>query len=476
MKENKTLKRGNREIVIITYIFVGLFVALMGYLVHFMVVDSSSIINNAYNERQDLLAKRVIRGEIQGNKGEVLAKTVEDNQGNSKRVYPYDNMFAHVVGRFDKGKTGLESSESFNLLTSHSNPIFMFYNELLGEKNPGDNIVTTLDVELQEIAYKALGNQKGAVIALEPSTGKILVMVSKPDYNPNQILDNWEKLNKDEDKKSTFVNRATQGLYPPGSTYKIVTALEYLRENKDGLKKYHYQCKGHEIFAGVSIHCYNKKQHGEIDLITSFAKSCNTSFADIGTSLDLDSFYRLNETLLFNKSLPTNIPYKQSSFVLNGNSESSEVPQTAIGQGETLITPFHNALITAAIANGGKLMNPYLVDHISNASGDLVKKYMPTTYGSLMTAEEAKDLTKLMSAVVENGTGTGLKGLSVSVAGKTGSAEYDSNQSSHAWFVGFAPTDKPEIVVSVIVEGAGTGSAHAVPIAQKIIKSYFNRK
>ncbi len=473
LQENKT--PDNKEIVIITYIFVGIFVLLMAYLVRFMVVDSFNVINNAYNERQDLLSKRVVRGEIKGSNGETLAKTIEDDKGISKRIYPYDSLFAHVVGKFDKGKTGLEASESFNLLTSHANPILMLYNQLSGEKNPGDNIVTTLDVKLQEVAHKALGNQRGAIVVLEPSTGKILAMVSKPDYNPNSVIKNWDKLNKDSENKSALVNRGTQGLYPPGSTYKMVTALEYIKNNEDGLRNYNYECKGHEIFNGVSIHCYNGKKHGELNLTTAFAKSCNTFFAHIGTTLDFASFRKLNETLLFNKSLPTNIPYKQSSFTLDGESEASEMPQTALGQGKTLITPFHNALITAAIANGGTLMNPYLVDHIENYSGALVKKNVPTTYGALMKAEEAKELTELMSAVVENGTATALKGLSVSVAGKTGSAEYDSNQSSHAWFVGFAPTDKPEIVVSIIVEGAGTGSEHAVPIAKKIIKEYFNR-
>lgn len=475
LDSDKSFKRGNREIVVVTYIFVGLFVMLMAYLIRFIVIDSSNIINNAYNERQSLLANRVVRGEIQGNNGEVLAKTIEDEEGNSTRIYPYDEMFAHVVGKFDKGKTGLEASESFNLLTSHTNPIFMLYNELSGIKNPGDNIVTTLDVNLQEVAYKALGNQRGAIIVLEPSTGKILAMVSKPDYNPNKVQQNWKKLNEDSDNKSALVNRATQGLYPPGSTYKIVTALQYIKENEDALTKYSYICEGHEIFEGVSIKCYNGKKHGELNLISAFAKSCNTSFADIGTTLDVASFRKLNENLLFNKPLPTNISYKQSSFVLDGNSDASKMPQTSLGQGETLITPFHNALITAAIANGGTLMNPYLVDHITNYSGQIVKKNVPTTYGSLMNSEEAKMLTELMTAVVKKGTATSLTDLPVSAGGKTGSAEYNSSQSSHAWFVGFAPTDKPEIVVSIIVEGAGTGSAHAVPIAKKIMNTYFKR-
>ena len=475
-KSKDKVRNLNREIVLITYVFVGLFTLLSIYFGYFLFVDSDDVINSSYNKRQDLLAERIIRGEIQGSNGETLAKTTVDQEGNTKRVYPYNEMFAHVVGKFDKGKTGIEATENFKLLTSHNNPVLMVYNELSGEKNPGDTIVTTLDVKLQEVAYHALGNQKGAIVVLEPSTGKILAMESKPDYNPNNARKNWEELTNDSNNNSALVNRATQGLYPPGSTYKILTALEYIRENEKTYNKYAYTCQGSEIFNSVSINCYGGEKHGKLDLLHSFSKSCNTSFANIGTRLNMDSFRKLNETLLFNQKLPTNIPYKRSSFVLDSTSEKSEIPQTVIGQGKTLISPFHNALITATIANGGTLMKPYTVDRITNSSGTLVKKNVPDTYGNLISTKEAEILTKMMKEVVTSGTGSALNNIGVSVAGKTGTAEYSNNKKeSHAWFVGFAPTDKPQLVVSIIVEGAGTGSAHAVPIAKRIFQEYFNR-
>lgn len=469
------IKNPNREIIMITYIFVGLFVLLTAYFAYFIIIDSDEVINNSYNKRQDLLTERVLRGEIQGSNGETLAKTVEDKKGNSTRIYPYDSMFSHIVGRFEKGKTGIEASENFNLLTAHFNPIMMIYNELSGVKNPGDNIVTTLDVKLQEIAFNGLGNQKGAVVVLEPSTGKILAMVSKPDYDPNEVARNWEELTDDADNNSALINRGTQGLYPPGSTYKILTALEYIRENEDTYLDYNYTCKGNSIFNSVSINCYKNEVHGKVDLLHSFSESCNTSFANLGTILDMKSFRKLNETFLFNSKLPTNIPYQQSSFVLNSHSNKYEIPQTVIGQGKTLISPFHNALITATIANGGTLMNPYIVDHITNYSGTMVKKNVPNTYGTLMSSKEAKIMTDMMEEVVTSGTASALGNLGVSAAGKTGSAEFNEKEQSHAWFVGFAPTDKPQIVVSIIVEGAGTGSSHAVPIAKKIFEEYFSR-
>lgn len=475
-KPNDGTKRrsANREILVVTYIFIGLFVMLLANFSYFLFADSKTVINNTYNKRQDLLAERVIRGQILGNNGEVLAQTIEDDDGNSKRVYPYKDLFVHVVGRFDKGKTGIELSENFNMLTSNANPIEKIFNELSEKKNVGDNIVTTLDVELQKVAYNALGNHKGAVVVLEPSTGKILAMVSKPDYDPNQITSLWNDLVDDSENNSALINRATQGLYPPGSTFKIVTALQYIKEHSN-YKKFEYTCKGSFTVNDMKINCYNNKVHGTVDLETAFAKSCNATFASIGTKLNKNSWLSTSESLLFNSELPLPFSYKKSSFTLNSSSEDTLTAQTAIGQGNTLITPMHNLLLVSAIANGGTLMKPYVVDHIENYVGNVVSKNMPSTYGNLMTAKEAQALTEMMVDVVKNGTGYKLSSNKYQAAGKTGSAEYSSGKSSHAWFVGFAPSDNPEIAVSVIVEGAGTGSDYAVPIAKKIMDTYFNR-
>lgn len=477
MGEEKPKKRSvNREILVVTYIFVGLFVLLLANFSYFLFMDSKEVINNSYNKRQDLLAERVVRGMILGSEGEVLAETIVDDEGNSTRVYPYKDLFVHVVGRFNKGKTGIESSENFNLLTSNANPIEKLINELSDEKNQGDNIITTLDVDVQKAASDALEDRKGAIVVLEPSTGKILAMVSKPDYDPNKILKNWKDLVDDSDNDSALINRATQGLYPPGSTFKILTALEFVRENK-GWKDFSYKCEGSAIFNSVKINCYNNKVHGEVDLKKAFAKSCNDTFASIGTNLNIDAFHKLCKEMLFNSNLPLgSIPFNRSEFTLTSTTDESLIPQTAIGQGNTLITPIHNALITAAIANGGTLMEPYVVDRIETYKGGVVKKYMPSTYGDLLTSKEAQILTDMMEEVVNDGTASKLQSSKYKAAGKTGSAEFDEGDSSHAWFVGFAPSDNPQIVVSIIVEGAGTGSDYAVPIAKKIFDVYFDKK
>lgn len=472
--EEQTKRSGNKEVMVITYLFVAVFVGLIANLIYFMVMDSKEVINNSYNQRQTLLAKRVVRGKILGSEGEVLAETKTDAFGNETRNYPYGRMFTHVVGHSTQGKTGVELSENFNLLTSNDNPITNIKLRLEGEKTIGDNVITTLDVDLQKVAYEALGNYRGAVVVSEPSTGKILAMVSKPDYDPDpsSLNANWKSLVADTDHTSCLVNRATQGLYPPGSTFKIFTALEYIRENSN-YKRFTYDCHGTENQEGYVVNCYQNHVHGHLDLKTAFAKSCNSCFASIGTRLDISQFAKTCEGLLFQQKLPTSIVHNKSSFVLNEESNKEEVMHTAMGQGKTQITPLHASMVLSAIANKGVLMENYVVDYLESDNGNVVRETTPKAYGSLMTEEEASILTDMMKEVTKTGTASSLSSLSYSVAGKTGSAEYDSTKNSHAWFWGFAPADNPKIAVTVIVEGAGTGSQYAVPIAKKIFQSYL---
>ena len=199
----------NKEFARVTYMFVTLFLVMIGYMVYFNVVKSKEVINSPYNVRQDLLAKRVVRGKILDCNGEVLAQTVTDEDGTETREYPYDDLYAHVVGYSVKGKYGIESIQNFNLLTSNAFFLEKLAKEFKGEKNIGDNVVTTLDTKLQQAAYNALGNNKGAVVVMEASTGKILAMVSKPTFDANTVAENWEALNNDPD--SSLFNRATMG-------------------------------------------------------------------------------------------------------------------------------------------------------------------------------------------------------------------------------------------------------------------------
>ena len=468
--------KANNCILGITYLMVALFLGLAVYMGYFLQVRSEDVINNSYNARLDSFSDRIVRGKIMAGDGTVLAETQVDADGNETRVYYYGSVFDHAVGYSAKGKTGIEALANFYLLTSHVNLLEQVGNELSGRKNPGDNVYTTLDAELQQAAYAALGDRKGVVIAMEPDTGKVLAMVSKPGYDPNTLLQDWDWLTDEGNGEGQLLNRATQGLYPPGSTFKIVTALEYMREHPVGYRDYQFDCSGVYVNGDYRIKCYHGTAHGHQDFTRSFANSCNGAFSSLGLGLNLGAFRDTAKSLLFNSPLPiTGLPYKQSSFQMGPGADTWEILQTSIGQGTTQVTPMHNAMITAAIANGGTLMKPYFLNSVETAGGEEIKKFMPASYGSLMTAGEAEGLAELMHAVVTEGTGSAVRTDAYTVAAKTGSAEFETGKETHAWFTGFAPVENPKLVVTVLVEEGGSGGKAAAPIARQLFDIYMAR-
>lgn len=469
--KSEGIKKSDNRILALTYIFSAAFLGLIVYYGGYIGIGSREILKDSRNTRQSLLEAQIIRGDIYTSDGKVLATTSVADDGTETRVYPFDRMYSHVVGRNSKGKTGVELLENTELLTSDINGLEKLTNSLNDVKNPGNNVVTTLDSRLQEAAYKALGDNRGAVVVMEPSTGRILAMVSKPDYNPNTVDENWDSLNADSDERHALLNRATQGLYQPGSTFKILTLLEYMRENDD-YEDYSYVCRSEDRYFDVTIHCAGGIVHGSENLKESFANSCNSSFAHIGSGLDMDKMNALSEDFLFNKSLPGSFGASGGSFVLSGDSNSNDIPQSIIGLSTTLTTPLHNALIVSTIANDGVMMTPYVVDHIENANGQVVRSNSQRAYKTIISVDEADILTEYMEAVVEDGTASKLKNLDMNIAGKTGTATYDTSKPAHAWFVGFAPADNPQIVVSVLVESVGSASSYAVPIARQIFEAW----
>ncbi len=473
-KENKKPDR-NKSMYVVMSFFVLLFLGMIGYLCNFVNNHEQEMWNNSYNKRQEILASQNYRGSILAAGGEELAvtKVIGDEE---IRTYPYAEKFSHVVGFCTQGKTGIESQANFYLIQSNIPLNEKVQNDIAGIKNPGDNVYTTLHVPVQEAAYKALDNYKGAVIVTEVKTGKIIAMVSKPDYDPNQITEIWQDLV--EDKYSTvLLNRASQGLYPPGSTFKIITALAYIRQYPDTYTSYRYQCNGYYKKGDNRINCYHGTNHGSLDFTKSFAKSCNSSFANIGMQLDKSKFSDTLDTLLFNDKLPVSFLYSESKVEMNEELSDEAMIQTSIGQWKTQITPLHLNMITASIANGGIMMKPYLIDRVENAHGTVIKQFSPSANGRVMSSEEAEILTELMVNVVENGTATKLSGLNYTAAGKTGSAEYNNVKGdSHAWFTGFAPAEDPEICVTIIVEGAGSGGDYAVPMAKRIFNAWFDEQ
>ncbi|MCR5233507.1 MAG: penicillin-binding protein 2 [Lachnospiraceae bacterium] len=472
---NKQIREtANKDILFVTYVFVLVFAALISYVAYFAAIKSDSVINNAYNsKRAELLAQKVIRGEILSRDGEVLAKTVYED-GTEVREYPYGPLFAHSVGFFTQGSIGVESIANFTLLKSDDPVGLRLRNDLNGIKNRGDNVTTTFDIELQKTADLALGDRKGAVLVLDVRTGEILAMVSKPDFDPGRIDEIWEAVNEDTEN-SPLLNRATQGVYPPGSTFKIVTALEFMKEYPEAINDYEFDCNGSFEYEDVKISCYHDQKHGHLDLGSSFARSCNSSFAHITSGLNRESFNTTCNELLFDSRLPSPFSYKKSYVDLKPDTSIGEVIQAGIGQGKTMITPIHMAMITSAIANNGILMRPMVIKTVKNAGGSIVRRYEPQEYGRLVSEDNAAVLRSLMREVVVNGTGSKLLGTQgYEAAGKTGSAEYSKNKSlSHAWFTGFAPFDDPRISVTVIVEGAGTGGDVAAPIARSVFDTWY---
>ena len=473
MKQEKMRRKRNKQILAVTYLFVAVFLGMMGYTCHYAVTHQQELMNNSYNSRQEILVAQNTRGMIYAEGRQVLAKTQTDEEGKETRVYPYENMFSHVVGYASNGRYGIEASANYYLINSNAKLSEKVANDVAGLKYPGDNVVTTLNVDLQQIAYDSLGLYKGAVIVSDQSTGRILALVSKPDFDPNEIEVIWDDLLADKES-GVLLNRVTQGLYPPGSTFKIVTALAYIRENPDSYSQYTYQCNGRFTHGEETINCYHGTVHGQEDFAKSFAKSCNASFANIGMQLDRNRFADTLEGLLFNQELKVGFAYNQSKLVVDANTEDADMMQASIGQGTTAVTPLQMNMLTCAIANDGMLMKPYLVDHVETHEGNVIKQFEAASYKRMMSEEEAQIMKELMQEVVKSGTGTKLADASYTAAGKTGSAEYNSVKTdSHAWFTGFAPVEDPELCVTVIIEGAGSGGDYAVPIARRIFDAYF---
>ena len=465
----------NRNMLGLGYGVVVLFMCLMVYMVYFLTVQREEVIGNPYNNpRLDKFSGQVERGRILGNDRTVLAETRTGEDKEEIRVYPFGELFAHGVGYSTRGKTGLEALANFYLLSSHINPLSQAMARLSGRKSPGDWVVTTLDLKLQQAAAEALGDQRGAVVVMEPSTGRILAMDPKPGFDPNGVEADWESLVSEDGGQARLLNRAAQGLYPPGSVFKIVTVLAYIRQHPDDYDQFRFDCDGHFERGDYTIQCYHGNAHGSQDIFQAFANSCNGAFAAMGLELDPGRLLDTATGLLFGQDLPVDMAYTGSRFSMDQEAGDWDIIQTSIGQGLTQMTPLHNALITAAIANNGVLMRPCLLDHVENGAGDVVKDFSPEVWGELMTPREAEILKTMMKQVVTEGTGSALRDADYTAAGKTGSAQFETGKDSHAWFTGFAPAEDPRIVVTVIVEEGGSGGQTAAPVARKIFDALLS--
>lgn len=433
-------------------------------------IDREKFNVNPYNPRLQYTDTTIKRGNIKDINGEVIAES-EYTENGYIRNYPRSRMAAHITGYSAVGKTGVEAAENFELETVDNEVLQRILNAFTGTEVKGNDVVLTVDMDIQSIAGDLLGEQKGAIVVMEPSTGRILAMQSYPDFNPNTILDNWDSLKSDED--SPLINRTTQGLYPPGSTFKMVTAIAAM-EYLDDWEGFTVECNGEAEFNDKVIHCYNNKAHGTVDMHDAMAQSCNCYFAEIGKRIGGENLRKVADRLFANSSIGFDMPSSQSSVVIDKSSSESELVETSIGQGKTVVTPMYMATLVSAVANGGIMKKPYIVDYIENYEGEVLKTTIPETIGEVMTYEEATALRDMMIDVVNEGTGTAAALKGYQAAGKTGTAENESGI-DHSWFVGFAPAENPEVAVAVILENA-EGNKKATPIAGKIMQAVLDSK
>lgn len=465
-------KKVNKDILLVTYIFLGLFLILIGYFSYLVGFSSKGMSNNPYNKLQNLLANSVTRGNILSSDGEILATTAYDDNDEEYRYYPFNEEYCHIVGSVDKGLYGLESAYNFELLSSTTGIVSKVLNDFSDKKDAGDSIVTTLDTSIQDAAYNALSEYDGAVIVMDSKTGAVKAMVSNPGYNPNTVEEEWEDINSGE--SSVLLNRATQGLYTPGSIFKLVTLYEYLKKGNDP-ESYSFDCDGSMEVDGNTIHCNNNTSHGSLDLMDSFAYSCNSSFMNIGTRLNITKYNETAKSLLFNSSLPIKLEYNKSSFGLKESDSDFIKAQTYFGQGETLMSPIHAAIMVSAIANEGQAMKPYFVEKIVNTDNKTIKSFAADEYKSLFDKDMAETLKEYMRSVVEYGTATRLNNFTnLTVYGKTGSGEIDSAKNINSWFIGFAENEETteNYTIIVVAENVpdGTSPAPSVSIANQILK------
>ena len=475
-KQNTALT-GRRAYRVVAVLSTCLFVGLIAYMIWFQIVKRDEYLNSPYNARQQEAQAKIIRGNILSSDGEIIAGTEislgDEGEGAESRVYPYGELFAHTAGYQSFGGSGLEAAENSTLNSSHADIVTQVKNDLYNEKKQGDNLVSTLDAHLQQAAASALGNRNGAVVVMEVSTGRVLADVSSPGFDPNNIADEWETLRSDDN--GILMNRALQGLYPPGSTFKIVTALAYLRQF-GSFDSFSYTCTGEYTWAGHTIHCNNNARHGAETFDDAMANSCNCAFAYMAAELmDRGNFRKTADSLGFNQKPDLKLPASASRFTLEASSPDALAMQTAIGQGNTLATPLQMCRVAQAVANDGVMMRPLFTESVVSASGAKIRTDNPKSEGSVMTSAEAAALRTLMEGVVSHGTASGLAKLPFPVAGKTGTAQYGSASSgaAHAWFCGFSETGADDIAVCILIEDGGNATKAAVPAAKKIFEAWY---
>ena len=465
------------------YLFAAGFFGLVAMLAYWQVYSREALANNPENGFQTQRSISSPRGLILAGDGEtVLAKSVkrETPQGPVyDRIYPLGAPFSNVVGYWSTryGATGIEISNNTDLSSIAGEPQTLddLINRATGGPQPGNNVVLTLDSGLQELAYQELQGSttgRGSVVALDPKTGEILAMASSPSFDPNDIDDNYPELLSATD--APLINRATQSLYPPGSVFKVITAAAALEAGVS--PEQHFFDSGAYELPGYTVNNFEGKDYGEVTFTRALAYSINVVFAKIAVEI-------LGGEALTEMALDFGFgdPYDDFTLPVSGSSVNSLPPdewttgtlaQTAFGQGEVQSNAFQMALVSAAISNDGRLVEPRLVREVRSPDGIILDKAAPSIRRQAIPPGTAATLNGMMQKVVIQGGFTEAQIEGMKVAGKTGTAE-SGNGLPHSWWITFAPADDPEIAMCVMIENGGRADRGALPVAARLMQAYL---
>jgi len=442
-------------------LMLALFCSVVLYFSYFQFFKSDEIYQHSGNRR----LQSVQRGSIYDRSGVLLAESVQEGDVQT-RSYPYGELYAQLIGYSDVvyDRSLLEASFSGYLLGSGAGDGFL--ETLFGiDPNKGADLHLTVDHDLQKKAYELLQNRTGAVVAMDPNTGEVLCMASCPTFDPATIQENFEVLEASDSK--LWLPRATNIDYVPGSVFKIITAAAAV---ENGLDTMTYDDTGTFLVDGQEIHNYNNRVYGELDLRQAFAKSSNTYFAKLATELGADALRNTAENFGFNRQGSFDYPVFQS-VTLAGSPSATQLAAVGYGQGDTLTTPLHIATVVSAIANGGNLMQPYVVSR-AELDGKLLYEKKPTVQNRAVSVTAAQTVGALMVECVNSGTASGAAIGDIQVAAKTGTAEVEGKP-DHAWFTAYAPAENPQIAIAIVLENSGTAGASCAGIARNLILSYL---
>ena len=469
----------NAPIVRLFGVVMVLFALLVAFTSRWTVFEAQALREESANQpRQALAEERIRRGRIRSSDGRVLAASRKLPGERYARRYPSGSLFAHPIGYSftTEGRSGLERSYN-DALIGRSNDLVGVVDSLLGERAVGDDLETTLSAGAQQVAMEALGNRRGAVVALDVRTGAVRVMVSTPSYDPDAIGERGTgELNRAPG--SPLINRATQGVYPPGSTFKVVTAAAAL-DSGDYSPSTTVDGRNGKPISGVPLENFGGRDWGVIDLRTALTQSVNTVWAEVGVELGRETMTDYMERFGFYEDPPLDYPDDQMvpSGVRKGDrrrlvrpeSPRVDVGRMAIGQGDLQASALQMATVAQTVANGGARMKPYLVAKVIDPDGRTVSETQPDEVEQVISEEAAAELTAMMRDVVREGTGTAAALSGVEVAGKTGTAELNATDLNQPWFIGFTP----DVAVAVTVEAqqGGTGGTVAAPIAKRVLEA-----